>query len=78
MPVLKDLEARLDPSRFLRLGRGTLANIDCITKVQVMLGGTHVAILNTGQQLRIESPAIEEHPRGTISSALITRSAIGV
>src|SRR2546423_11093370 len=44
---LKDLEARLDPSRFLRLGRGTLANIDCITKVQMMPGGTPMAILNT-------------------------------
>ena len=60
---LKDLEARLDPSRFLRLGRGTLANIDCITKVQVMPGGTHVAILNTGQQLpisRLQSRSIRE------------------
>src|ERR1700704_3877976 len=27
---LKDLEARLDPSRFIRLGRGTLANVDLI------------------------------------------------
>jgi two-component system LytT family response regulator len=60
---LKDLETRLDPSRFLRLGRGTLANIDCITKVQVMPGGTHVAILNTGQQLpisRLQSRSIRE------------------
>src|SRR5439155_19492838 len=30
---LKDLEARLDPARFIRLGRGTLANIDLIVKV---------------------------------------------
>jgi len=50
---LKDLEARLDPARFLRLGRGTLANIDVITKVNVMPGGTHVAVLSTGQRLQI-------------------------
>ena len=50
---LKDLEARLDPSRFLRLGRGTLANIDLIVKVSVMPGGTHVAVLSTGQRLQV-------------------------
>src|SRR5438874_2271964 len=30
---LKDLEARLDPARFLRLGRGALANVDMIANV---------------------------------------------
>src|ERR1700704_6359027 len=30
---LKDLERRLDPVRFVRLGRGTLANVDLIAKV---------------------------------------------
>jgi two-component system, LytTR family, response regulator len=50
---LKDLEARLDPSRFLRLGRGTLANIDLIVKVSSMPGGTHVAVLSTGQRLQV-------------------------
>jgi two-component system, LytTR family, response regulator len=50
---LKDLEARLDPARFLRLGRGTLANIDLIVKVGLMPGGTHVAILSTGQKLQV-------------------------
>jgi two-component system LytT family response regulator len=50
---LKDLEARLDPARFIRLGRGTLASIDLITKVSVMPGGTHIAMLSTGQKLQI-------------------------
>jgi two-component system, LytTR family, response regulator len=50
---LKDLEQRLDPSRFIRLGRGTLANVDLITKISVMPGGTHVAILNTGHELPV-------------------------
>jgi two-component system LytT family response regulator len=50
---LKDLEQRLDPARFIRLGRGTLANIDLISKVGVMPGGTHVAILNNGQKLQV-------------------------
>ena len=50
---LKDLEQRLDPARFIRLGRGTLANADLITKVSVMPGGTHVAILSNGQKLPV-------------------------
>jgi two-component system LytT family response regulator len=50
---LKDLEQRLDPNRFIRLGRGTLANVDVITKVSVMPGGTHVASLSNGQRLQV-------------------------
>ncbi len=50
---LKDLERRLDPARFIRLGRGTLVNVDLITKVSVMPGGTHVAILSNGQKLQV-------------------------
>jgi two-component system, LytTR family, response regulator len=60
---LKDLEARLDPTRFIRLGRGTLANIDLIAKVSVMPGGTHVALLTNGQKLqvsRLQSRVIRE------------------
>jgi two-component system LytT family response regulator len=60
---LKDLEARLDPARFIRLGRGTLANIDLIAKVSVMPGGTHVALLTNGQKLqvsRLQSRVIRE------------------
>jgi two-component system, LytTR family, response regulator len=60
---LKDLERRLDPSRFLRLGRGTLVNVDLITKVNTMPGGTHVAVLSTGQKLpvsRIQSRLLRE------------------
>jgi two-component system LytT family response regulator len=50
---LKDLEARLDPARFIRLGRGTLANVDQIVKVNVMPGGTHEALLANGQKLQV-------------------------
>lgn len=50
---LKDLERRLDPARFIRLGRGTLANVELITKVSAMPGGTHVALLSNGQRLQV-------------------------
>jgi two-component system LytT family response regulator len=60
---LKDLERMLDPGKFIRLGRGTLANVDQISKVAVMPGGTHVAILANGQKLpvsRIQSRVLRD------------------
>jgi two-component system LytT family response regulator len=60
---LKDLEARLDPARFIRLGRGTLAAADLITRVHPLPGGVHVVTLATGQQLqvsRIQSRLLRE------------------
>ena len=50
---LKDLEARLDPAHFIRLGRGTLANVALITKVTAMPGGTHLVLLSNGVKLQV-------------------------
>jgi two-component system LytT family response regulator len=50
---LKDLEARLDPARFVRLGRGTLANIEMMRRVSAMPGGTYIVTLSNGQQLNV-------------------------
>ena len=47
------LEARLDPRKFVRLGRGTLANVELIAKVSPMPGGTAVVRLTTGQDLQV-------------------------
>jgi len=49
---LKDLEARLDPEKFIRLSRGTLASIGAITKVTPMPGGIFRLSLSNGQQLQ--------------------------
>jgi two-component system LytT family response regulator len=60
---LHALETRLDPRRFVRLGRGTLANIDLISRVSPMPGGTYLAILANGQELavsRIQSRVLRE------------------
>ena len=50
---LKDLEARLDPAKYLRLGRGTIANVELISVVTQMPGGTYTATLTNGQQLSV-------------------------
>jgi two-component system, LytTR family, response regulator len=60
---LKDLEARLDPARFIRLGRGTIANVDQIARISAMPGGTHVVSMNNGQRLavsRLQSRVLRE------------------
>jgi len=61
---LKDLEARLDPAQFVRLGRGALANLEMLRRVSVMPGGTYVATLSNGQQLsisRLQGRILREH-----------------
>jgi two-component system, LytTR family, response regulator len=50
---LKDLEARLDPTTFVRLSRGTLANVEMISRVSPMPGGTYLVTLTNGQQLPV-------------------------
>ena len=49
---LHALEARLDPRRFVRLGRGTLAAVDLIQRFSPMPGGTYQVTLGNGQQLQ--------------------------
>jgi DNA-binding LytR/AlgR family response regulator len=50
---LKDLEARLDPAQFVRLGRGTLANVDQIARVTSLPGGMYNVRLHNGQELDV-------------------------
>jgi two-component system LytT family response regulator len=50
---LKDLEARLDPAKFVRLGRGALANIEMIRRISPLPGGTYVVTLSNDQQLNV-------------------------
>jgi len=60
---LKDLEVRLDPAKFVRLGRGTLAAIDMIVKVHLMSGGGYLVSLANGEELqvsRIQSRVVRE------------------
>jgi two-component system, LytTR family, response regulator len=60
---LKDLEARLDPAKFVRLGRGAIVAIDMIAEVHLMPGGGYAVTLTNGQDLpvsRIQSRPLRE------------------
>jgi two-component system LytT family response regulator len=50
---LHAIESKLDPKRFVRLGRGTLAAIDMIQRVSPMPGGTYQVTMTNGQQLQV-------------------------
>lgn len=60
---LHALESRLDPRRFVRLSRGTLAAVDQIQKVSPMPGGTYQVQMANGQTLsvsRIQSRVLRD------------------
>ncbi|CAN5686670.1 N/A [soil metagenome] len=48
---LKDLEARLDPSNFVRLSRGAIVNLKMIDRVSPMPGGTYVIMMTNGEEI---------------------------
>jgi two-component system, LytTR family, response regulator len=50
---LRDLAARLEPTIFVRLGRGTLVNIDMIKRVVTMPGGTFNVVLTNNEEFRV-------------------------
>jgi two-component system LytT family response regulator len=60
---LKDLEARIEPNKFIRLSRGALANLEMIAKISPMIGGTYQVLLKNGQRLgvsRLQSKLLRE------------------
>ena len=60
---LKDLEARLEPNKFIRLSRGALANLEMIARISPMPGGTYQITLKNGQEIassRLQSRVLRE------------------
>jgi DNA-binding LytR/AlgR family response regulator len=50
---LHDLARRLDPKRFVRLNRATLANLSLIRRIQPASAGTYTAFLSSGRELPV-------------------------
>ncbi|MEN8376467.1 MAG: LytTR family DNA-binding domain-containing protein [Gemmatimonadota bacterium] len=51
--TLAGLGDRLDPTRFIRIHRSTIVNVDRIREVQPWAGGDYVAILHDGESLKV-------------------------
>lgn len=61
---LKDLEARLDAKKFIRLSRGALVNLEMVARISPMPGGTYRVALKNGQEIsssRFQSRVLREH-----------------
>jgi two-component system, LytTR family, response regulator len=51
--AISDLEARLDPERFVRIHRSTIVNVDRVRELELTTHGNYVAILEGGQRLTV-------------------------
>jgi two-component system LytT family response regulator len=52
-PTLNDLERRLDPARFFRISRAALINLNAVTEVIPLTGGSGEVLLKNGQKLEV-------------------------
>lgn len=50
---LKDLEARLDPTEFIRLNRGALVNVNVVSRIVPGSAGTSRVVFVNGGELRM-------------------------
>jgi two-component system, LytTR family, response regulator len=51
--TMSDLEARLDPSRFIRVHRSAIVNLECIKELQPWFRGDYKVVLNDGTELTL-------------------------
>lgn len=59
-PTLNDLEDRLDPAFFFRVSRAAIVNLNCVTEVQPLPGGTADVVLNTGVRLEVSRRRLKD------------------
>lgn len=51
--TMNDLEARLDPARFIRVHRSAIVNLDCVKELQPWFRGDYKVMLNDGTELTL-------------------------
>lgn len=51
--TLQALQERLDTSRFTRIHKSVIVNVDRIREIQPWFGGDYLALLRDGKQLRV-------------------------
>jgi two-component system LytT family response regulator len=51
--TMNNMEARLDPRKFMRIHRSSIVNIERIKELQPWFGGEYVVVLRDGQQLTL-------------------------
>jgi len=59
-PTLNELEQRLDPSRFFRISRAALVNLNAIAEVHPLAGGSGEVLMKNGQLLEVSRRRFRE------------------
>ena len=59
-PTLSDLEERLDAALFFRLPRATIVNLESVTEVRPLIGGTADVVLTNGATLEVSRRRVRE------------------
>lgn len=67
--AISNLETRLDPRRFQRIGRSAIVNLDCIRELQPWFRGDYKVILRDGTELKL-SHRYREHLNRYLSGSL--------
>jgi two-component system LytT family response regulator len=52
-PTLNELERRVDPTRFFRISRAALINLNAVSEVLPMPGGSGEVVIRNGQRLEV-------------------------
>ena len=50
---MSELEARLDPDKFLRIHRSSIVNLDRVSELRPLPGGEYTVLLHDGTQLKL-------------------------
>jgi len=50
---LNEMETKLDPAKFMRIHRSTIVNLERVKEVQPWFKGSHLVVMNNGEQLRL-------------------------
>ena len=53
--TMNDLDAKLDPEKFLRIHRSSIVNVERIKDIQPLLKGEHLLTLKDGRRLKMSS-----------------------
>lgn len=67
--TMKHLEAQLDPTRFVRIHRSTIVNLERIQELQPFFRGEYVVVLHGGVTLKL-SRGYREHLETTLGRSL--------
>jgi len=59
-PTLNDLEDRLDPALFFRVSRAAIVNLNYVTEVQPLAGGTADVVLHTGVRVEVSRRRLKD------------------